>query len=1218
MLLEKLSNYIDGHADFIIVNRATSYYPDLVNHKDNEFHFQCYGSMDYVYDIHISISPGLAITSSCTCPYDGYGICKHEVAAINRLIDLIKIKYIPEGDIIQHKKEIDLSLYLPHQQGKIDLEQLKKIHFNRREYSFGIINIKSISKTQIKGVFEDSIRDYDLNFDYLKTSDEIKLSCNCKRFKGCFHKYLFLNKIKEEFGLDYFASNYKELLKAEILQEHELEGKVEFDEVFTLKIDIHGIHLEEKVKNLMVNPKLVFDPKVIKERKNSFKPSLKNEDAEFGLSFCLETDTKEIRRIYPIYGRLNKHKTEISAKVEQVHSQNLAQAMQLIHPDEAVLLPSALKVSDKFDRLSYNEYSLEVLSEFQQLFKTLIQSFSSKPIYLHKNSNNLVKKYLERLKVLETRIVPVLKITTKGKFHQLDFKIQLDDKTYLLNSKKLSISPVGVVIGLDLIPIYNAELIQALLSLKETPQITIFNEGVQHLRDEIIAPYSKIFEVHYKDLSEQASKKKGFQPAKQVYLSEAEEGEYIVFQPIVSYGTHQVSPTDTEKIWLNEKKLVSLKRDRALEQQFLEFMQDLHSEFEDKTDYFFIKTQEALVSFWIMDAIEQLKANEVQVFGLAELKGMTYNLNKPSFSIGLSSGTDWFDMEMNISFGDQKVDLKQLQKSIVKQSNYVELSDGSLGIMPKAWIEKYKKYFKLGQIKKDKIEISNFQFNIIDELYEDLETSPDFLKEMHEKKKRLSNLKELKSISPSKHLKAELRSYQKEGLNWMVFLHENQLGGCLADDMGLGKTLQTIAFLQYLKDKNKRKKSQPSLIIAPTSLMFNWVAEFEKFAPKLNYLLFYGSSREELKTEIDKVDVVLTTYGSLVKDIEFHKTQTYAYVILDESQAIKNPQSQRFKAVRLLKSYNRIALTGTPIENNTFDLYSQFNFLNPGMFGSVKHFRTTFSDAIDKEQDEETSVLLAKMIHPFILRRTKTQVASELPSKTEDVIYCEMGKRQRKIYEQFKLYFRQKLQEQIEEEGVNRSQMYILQGLTKLRQICNSTALADKEKDYGNDSAKLDELTRHLKEKVGAHKVLVFSQFVGMLHLVKERLEEEHIHFEYLDGKTKNREERVNNFQQNDEVRVFLISLKAGGTGLNLTEADYVYLIDPWWNPAVESQAIDRCYRIGQDKKVMAYRMICKDSIEEKIIALQDKKKTVAAEVIRTDVEKKSFNQKDIELFFGD
>jgi SNF2 family DNA or RNA helicase len=353
-----------------------------------------------------------------------------------------------------------------------------------------------------------------------------------------------------------------------------------------------------------------------------------------------------------------------------------------------------------------------------------------------------------------------------------------------------------------------------------------------------------------------------------------------------------------------------------------------------------------------------------------------------------------------------------------------------------------------------------------------------------------------------------------------------------------------------------------------------------------------------------------------LNDIEFLKDETFHYVILDESQAIKNPHSKRYKAVRLLKSYNRLVLTGTPIENNTFDLYAQLNFLNPGLLGNMSHFKTTFSDTIDKEKDVEASQLLSKIIAPFVLRRTKEDVAKELPQKTEDVIYCDMGKDQRKVYDFFKDKYRDYLLNKIDENGVAKSQMYILEGLTKLRQICNSTALINEEEDYGNFSVKTEILLEHIKEKTGQHKILVFSQFVKMLQIIKTRLDEEHIFYEYLDGQTKDRQTRVNNFQENKEVRVFLISLKAGGTGLNLTEADYVYIVDPWWNPAVENQAIDRCYRIGQNKKVMAYRMICNDTIEVKIVSLQSKKKKVAASIISVDEEKKSFDLDEVKNLF--
>lgn len=500
-------------------------------------------------------------------------------------------------------------------------------------------------------------------------------------------------------------------------------------------------------------------------------------------------------------------------------------------------------------------------------------------------------------------------------------------------------------------------------------------------------------------------------------------------------------------------------------------------------------------------------------------------------------------------------------------------------------------------------------------MYEELHQKTDFFEQLYQKQQRLLHLKDIPNVEVPKQIKAQLRPYQQEGLNWMAFLEENQIGGCLADDMGLGKTLQIITFLQYLKNKNP--KAKPSLIVAPTSLIFNWISEIEKFCPKMKVLSFIGNKRMDDFSSFNKYDVIISTYGSILNDVETLKNYPFNYLILDESQAIKNPNSKRYKAVCLLQAHNRLVLTGTPIENNTFDLYAQLNFVNPGLLGTMTHFRKEFSDYIDKEADVAVSNMLNRIINPFILRRTKEQVATELPEKTESVIYCEMDTHQRKVYDAYKLKIRDYLLRQVEENGVASSQMYILEGLTKLRQICNSTALINDEEDYGNSSIKLDNLTQIIKEKTGKHKILVFSQFVGMLQLIKNRLDAENIVYEYLDGQTKNRQDKVENFQNNPQVRVFLISLKAGGTGLNLTEADYVFLVDPWWNPAVENQAIDRCYRIGQTKKVMAYRMICRDTIEEKIASLQTKKHLVADSIITIDDKPKSFDKEDIKKLFS-
>jgi len=353
--------------------------------------------------------------------------------------------------------------------------------------------------------------------------------------------------------------------------------------------------------------------------------------------------------------------------------------------------------------------------------------------------------------------------------------------------------------------------------------------------------------------------------------------------------------------------------------------------------------------------------------------------------------------------------------------------------------------------------------------------------------------------------------------------------------------------------------------------------------------------------------------------MEKNSYQKFDYAILDESQAIKNPASKRYKAARLLNAKNRLALTGTPIENNTVDLFSQFNFVNPGFLGSLNFFKTEFAGPIDKHGDEKKSHLLKKLIYPFLLRRTKEAVASDLPDKVEDLIYCEMDAQQRNVYDAFRNSFREQILNNIDENGIERSKLQVLAALTQLRLICNSPAILNTEENYGNASIKLKLLMEHISEKTSNHKILVFSQFVKMLTLIRNELDNEKISYEYLDGQTsqKDRKLAVDHFQKDDSCRVFLISLKAGGTGINLTAADYVYLVDPWWNPAVENQAIDRTHRIGQSKNVFAYRMICKNTIEEKILKLQEKKKSISKDIISSESGfMKKLTKADIEALF--
>ena len=495
------------------------------------------------------------------------------------------------------------------------------------------------------------------------------------------------------------------------------------------------------------------------------------------------------------------------------------------------------------------------------------------------------------------------------------------------------------------------------------------------------------------------------------------------------------------------------------------------------------------------------------------------------------------------------------------------------------------------------MKINHFKYNLVEELFDEVSEDESY-EELRTKFHLIKDANFDQKFDLPKSVTAELRPYQLDGFQWLCTLDQIGFGRCLADDMGLGKTIQVIALLAYQKEIGYRS----SLVIVPRSLLFNWIAEVEKFCPTLNYYLHHGPKRGGKIMDIDTYDIILTTYDTATSDIKYLSDINFNYIILDESQAIKNPNSKRYKAMRVLKSRNKIVMTGTPIENNTFDLYAQFSFINPGIFGGQAHFKDRFSNPIDKEGDANTSEQLKKIIHPFILRRTKELVAKDLPERSENIIYCDMGASQRKMYEELKNKIANDIKASVSNNGIAKSKFKILDGLLRLRQICNSPLLLHKTMDPKQaQSVKIETLVNVLENELNNHNALVFSQFTSMLALIRKELDDRKIPYAYLDGQTRDRKSAVEEFQNNDEIKIFLLSLKAGNTGLNLVKADYVYIVDPWWNPAVESQAIDRTHRIGQDKNIFAYKMICKDTIEEKIVELQIKKKKIAKDIIASD-----------------
>lgn len=731
-----------------------------------------------------------------------------------------------------------------------------------------------------------------------------------------------------------------------------------------------------------------------------------------------------------------------------------------------------------------------------------------------------------------------------------------------------------------------------------------FQENIlSKLEEKVKINYSYLKPATQKQLIEQ-----GFDLENEqiIYLTESED--FVLLTPVMRYGGLEIPVISQKQIQTKDKrgKLFTLERDHEKELQFITNIAKMHPYFEEQipefseqlhTDCFYMHRKHFLETEWFLTAFEAWRSKGIAILGFNDLKNNKLNAYQATVNIDVISGIDWFETAIKVKFNKQTVSLKHLHKSIRNKSKFVQLDDGTTGILPMDWLAKFEAYFAAGEIVEEKLHTPNINYATVDELYETELLDVESKQRIELYKAKLAAFENIEAVPIPEDLNATLRDYQKEGLNWLNFLDGFNFGGCLADDMGLGKTIQVLAFIL---SQRERKAHNTNLIVVPASLVFNWQKEIEKFAPTLQLLTIYGADRNKIGVNFNDYEVVLTSYGTLLSDLKFLKEYRFNYIFLDESQNIKNTNSQRYKAVRLLQSRNKIVLTGTPIENNTFDLYGQLSFACPGLLGSKEQFKQIYAVPIDQFKDAKRAAELQRKINPFVLRRTKEQVAKELPDKTEIIIYCEMGKQQREIYESCRTEIREYLMGNPENE-LSKSSMHVLQGITKLRQICNSPAILSKEKYYGNASSKMDVLMEQIENKSANHHILVFSQFVSMLDLVREQLQERNIAFAYLTGETKNREEVVNSFQHNTGVKVFLISLKAGGVGLNLTKADYVFLIDPWWNPAVENQAIDRAYRIGQQNNVMAVRLICPDTIEEKIMLMQETKKDLAHDLIRTE-----------------
>lgn len=631
----------------------------------------------------------------------------------------------------------------------------------------------------------------------------------------------------------------------------------------------------------------------------------------------------------------------------------------------------------------------------------------------------------------------------------------------------------------------------------------------------------------------------------------------------------------------------------------------------------FLEPEEAIN--FLLDAYPTL-VEKYRVYGEKALSRYKVRLSQPVINTVLTSNEKekWFNLDVTVQYDDQNVALEEVWKAWVQGKRYVQLKDGSYTSLPKAWLEKVAHKLQvlgLDPDKPPKKTFEQFEVSALDSLLDDMPNAvtDSFWQNLRAK---IHDFRGIELVSPPLGLNAKLRPYQVQGLSYLNFLREYGFGGILADEMGLGKTIQTLSFVQLMIE---RGAEGPNLIVVPTSVLPNWEREAEKFVPQLKRLVIYGTRRENMFTKIDSSDLVLTTYALLRRDLEELETHKFNAIFLDEAQNIKNPNTITAKSVRNIRAPLKICLSGTPIENNLFELWSLFEFLMPGFLGAQHAFQRGVVRPI-KDGDTEPLEFLRQRVKPFILRRTKSEVAKDLPPKTENIYYCALADEQAELYAMLTRKLKEQILSSVDEKGIAKSQISILDALLKLRQICCHPRLlklnmpgVNTNLPSGKFDAFKDMVTDIVEE---GHKVLVFSQFVQMLHIIRSWLQISNIPFAYLDGTSKDRFEQVDRFNNSPDIPIFLISLKAGGTGLNLTGADYVIHYDPWWNPAMENQATDRTHRIGQTRQVFSYKLICQNTVEEKILQLQDSKRGMAEAIIPGQSAWKSLTRDDLEMLF--
>lgn len=737
------------------------------------------------------------------------------------------------------------------------------------------------------------------------------------------------------------------------------------------------------------------------------------------------------------------------------------------------------------------------------------------------------------------------------------------------------------------------------------------------LYSKIVKKLQKSYEIKHLDLLQFEVLETA--PKNCLLLSEINSGSFLMLTPQWRYDHHLLEGNFEEFTEVNHNGNISkIKRNKTVEQDFVDLLRSKNDLFKTQINgYFFLTYEDAKKKNWFLKFYHEMLSQDVEIRGMDLLHHFRYSSYSIETNITQIRTIDKIvSIDMTISFGPEKINLRDIQKTVLTEQRHLLLEDGSIGVLSEEWWDRYALFFKHGSLQSGALTIPKWLLISAEQTVQTNQLKFVIEKEWWEKwRKWQEAAQEVYSIPCS--VKATLRPYQQKGYEWLRLMAEIGAGACLADDMGLGKTLQTISFIAAQLDMMPAEKM---LIVCPGSLIYNWKNEMEKFLPEATIYIHQGTKRNFNEFKLSDAAICVTSYATLRNDIEDVKNIIWNTIILDESHNIKNYAALTTKAIYQVFAKHKIALSGTPIMNNTFDLYAQLNYLLPNFLGSQEFFRQEYANPIDKDQNVLKAKALSKLTNPFILRRTKKQVATDLPEKTESILWCEMNPAQEEIYTQVKQEIADSVFLNIKNEGLAKSKLTILQGILRLRQVCCSPLLLKDAPYQQSESIKIDLLMEELKNNLAKNKVLIFSQFKQMLHLIADELKKSNIKFYHFDGDTdiKERMERIDAFQsETDDTSVLLMTIKTGNAGINLTAADYVFLVDPWWNNAIEQQAIDRTYRIGQTKNVFAYKMICKNTIEEYILDIKSKKSFVSDNLIEAEEGfVKNLTLEDIEYLF--